>query len=314
MKIKMKPRKFTKNYPIDKHLRNLLMMLLGSIVSVSGFSIFITPNGLLSGGAWGVAAIVNHFLTVIPMGVLVALINVPLLIWGWKKMQLRFALYTVYTIIVQSALLVIAPEILPTYVENRLLACIFGGVLIGLGSGIIVRFHGSAGGSDIVGLILKDTFDVSVGAVTMSANGIIVLCASFIFGIEPALYTLVELFVSSSVFTKVLDGLNSKRNMMIVTTKGNEIGLRLMQEVGRGVTILKAEGGYTHAPKDVVFCVLSRFELGIVKDIIREIDDKAFVCINQTYDVMGSFPRRGVTNALRREALLKGEALPPLDD
>ena len=248
------------------------------------------------------------------MGVLVALINVPLLIWGWKKMQLRFALYTVYTIIVQSALLVIAPEILPTYVENRLLACIFGGVLIGLGSGIIVRFHGSAGGSDIVGLILKDTFDVSVGAVTMSANGIIVLCASFIFGIEPALYTLVELFVSSSVFTKVLDGLNSKRNMMIVTTKGNEIGLRLMQEVGRGVTILKAEGGYTHAPKDVVFCVLSRFELGIVKDIIREIDDKAFVCINQTYDVMGSFPRRGVTNALRREALLKGEALPPLDD
>ena len=310
----MKPRKFTKKYPIDKHLRNLVMMLLGSIVSVCGFFFFFTPNGLLSGGAWGVAVIVNHFLKAIPMGVLVALINVPLLIWGWKKMQLRFALYTVYTIIVQSALLVIAPEILPTYVENRLLACIFGGVLIGLGSGIIVRFHGSAGGSDVVGLILKDKFDVSVGAVTMSTNGVIVLCASLIFGIEPALYTLVELFVSSSVFTKVLDGLNSKRNMMIVTTKGNEIGLRLMQEVGRGVTILKAEGGYTHAPKDVVFCVLSRFELGIVKDIIREIDDKAFVCINQTYDVMGAFPRRGVTNALRREALLKGEDIPPLDD
>ncbi len=311
----MKAQKFTKNYPLNKHLLNLLMMAVGSCISIAGLTIFITPNGLLSAGAWGVAIIIGHFVSSVPMGIWVAIINIPLLIWGWKKMHLRFALYTVYNIILQTVLLLVAPDILPVYTENRLLACLFGGALIGLGSGLLVRYHGSAGGSDIVGLILNSKFDVSVGAVTMTINGLIVLCGAFIFGFEPALYTLVQLFVFSMVFNNVLDGFNSKRNMMIVTDKGSEIALRLMRDVGRGVTIVKGEGGYTHMQKDVLFCVLSRFELSAVKEIIREIDEKAFVCINQTYDVMGAFPRRGLTNELRRQAIAEtGEDMPPLNN
>lgn len=309
----MKQIKYSKTYPLQKHLRNLLLMTLGSLISVCGLSIFIRPNDLLSGGVWGVAIIIGQFWDGLPMGVWVTLLNIPLLLWGWKKMNLRFALYTVYTILIQSLMLLFLPDLLPGYTENRLLACLFGGALIGFGSGIIVRYHGSTGGSDIVGLILKDKFDVSVGAVTMSINAVVVLSASLVMGIEPALYTLVELFVSSSVFTKVLDGMNSKRNMMIVTDRGQEISLRLMEAVGRGVTVVKGEGGFTHAQKDVLFCVLSRFELSAVKEVIREADPNAFVCINQTYDVMGSFPRRGTSNALRRQALQEGISMPTDD-
>ncbi|MDO4733471.1 MAG: YitT family protein, partial [Bacillota bacterium] len=263
---------------------------------VSGLSIFIRPNDLLSGGVWGLSMIIEHFWPGIPLGFLVALLNIPLLIWGWQKMHLRFALYTIYTIILQSLFMIIGPEILPVYTEDRLLACLFGGAMIGLGSGIIVRFHGSAGGSDIVGLVIKERMDVSIGSVTMSINAAVVLCSSLVFGISPALYTLVQLFISSSVFTKVLNGFNSKRNMMIVTEKGAEISQRLQDEVGRGVTILKGIGGYSRTEKDVLFCVLSRFELSPVKDIIRELDPQAFVSINDTHDVMGAFPRRGLSN------------------
>lgn len=287
----------SKRYPLKKHLRNTAMMLAGSLVVVAGFTIFITPNDLLSGGVWGVAAICSHFLPSVPLAVFLIVLNIPLLLWGWSKLSLRFALYTVYVIVLQSALLLFAPDILPSYTANPLLACLFGGLLVGAGGGMIVKYHGSGGGMDIVGIILKSKYDISVGTVSLCANAVIVLAAGVVFGFEPAMYTMVNLFVSSNVFTQVLEGLNRKRNMMIVTTHGAEIAGRLLRELGRGVTMMQGEGGYTHAKKDVLFCVLSRFELSAAKEIIHEVDANAFVCINQTYEVMGRFPRKAMVEA-----------------
>jgi len=282
-----------KKYPFRKHLRNVLMQLLGSTIIVVGYAIFIHPNELLPGGVWGISAILNHYLAFIPMPVFLVLLNTPLLIWGWNKLYLRFALYTVYVIVLQSALLAVAPDLLPAYTSNPLMACFFGGLLTGVGGGIVVRYHGSGGGSDIVGIILKSKYDISVGTISLFVNGFVVFCASFVFGFEPAMYTIVNLVVGAAVFTRVLEGLNSKRNMMIISKKGAEIAGRLIRDLGRGVTMMKGEGGYSHQPKDVLFCVVSRFELASLKEIILEVDPEAFVCINQTYEVMGAFPRKG---------------------
>jgi len=185
--------------------------------------------------------------------------------------------------------------------------CLFGGLLVGVGAGLVVKYHGSGGGMDIVGIILKSKYDVSVGTVSLLFNAVVVTCAAFIFGFEPAMYTLVNIFVSSNVFTQVLEGLNRKRNMMIVSEKGAEIARRLMNEVGRGVTIIKGEGGYTHRGKDVLFCVVSRFELAAIKEIISSIDPDAFVCINETYEVMGKFPGRAPLHKEEYPAKLQAE-------
>ena len=296
------------HYPLKKHLRNLLMMLIGSLIVVAGFTIFITPNDLLSGGVWGVAAILSHYLPQLPIAVFLVILNIPLLIWGWSQLSRRFALYTVYVILLQSALLLIAPDILPEYTKDPLLSCLFGGLLVGVGGGLIVKYHGSGGGSDIIGIILKGKYDISVGTVSLCFNAVIVLAAGVVFGFELAMYTMVELFVASNVFTQMLEGLNRRRNMMIVTTKGAQIAARMLRELGRGVTMMQGEGGYTHNRKDVLFCVLSRFELSAAKEIIHEVDENAFVCINQTYEVMGRFPRKAMVEAvLAKEAQAEKE-------
>lgn len=278
--------------PFIKHVRNILFMILGSLIVCGGFSIFITPNNFLSGGVWGIAAVIRHYVGGFPMGVYLVILNIPLIVWGWNKLYLRFAVYTVFVILLQSALLVIMPPFLPVYTDNLLLACIFGGLMIGIGCGLVVKYHGSGGGTDIVGIILKSKYDISVGTVSLFSNAIIVTCAAFVFGFEPAMYTMVNLFVTSQVFTQVLEGFNRKRNMMIVSEKGGDIAHKLMAELGRGVTIIKGEGGYTHRSKDVLFCVVSRFELSALKEIIANEDPNAFVCINETYEVFGRFAKR----------------------
>ena len=310
-------KKPTQKYPIHKHIRNLLIFTVFSFIGVVNYQIFIASNHMLPGGVWGFAAILNHFIPVIPMGIYVALLNLPLMIWGWRHLDTRFAIYTLYAILLQAVFLTLVENNVPTYTNNILLACIFGGVLSGLGGGMIVRYHGSGGGTDIVGIILKSKYDISVGTISFGVNACVVLVAGVIFGFEPAMYTMVYLYIATAVFNEVLEGLNRKRNMMIVTEKGHELAARLISELGRGVTILPGEGGYTHKKKEVLFCVVSRFELSALKEIIQEVDPDAFVCINRTYEVMGQFrdkaeiEKRMKENAKKAELAAANKAVEP---
>jgi uncharacterized membrane-anchored protein YitT (DUF2179 family) len=286
------PKSDKKRYPAKKHLRNLSILILGVSIDCVGYLIYLSPNDILAGGVWGVAAIIHHFADVLPMGAYVAILNIPLLIWAWNKLNLRFALYTLFVIGLQTVLLIVLIPYLPTYTVNPLLACIFGGVLCGIGPGLIVKYHGSVGGTDIVGIILHSKYDISVGSISLIIKIVIVTTAGFIFDFELAMYTMVSLFIAATVFNQVLEGINRKRNMMIVTTEGKTIADKLMFDIGRGVTIMKGEGGYTHQERDVLYCVVSRFELPAIKDMVMEIDPNAFVCINESYEVIGKFTKR----------------------
>ena len=285
-------KKSSARYPVKKHLRNFAIIIVGTLIDCAGYLIFITPNNMVGSGVWGIASILNYFIEGFPMGAFVAALNVPLLIWGWNKLNLRFSLYTLFAIALQSYLLIMLGTYLPTYTDNPLLACLFGGVLSGVGSALVVKYHGSGGGTDIVGIILHDKYDMSISSINLVIKVVVVSASAFIFGFEPAMYTMVYMVVTASVFTKTLAGVNRKRNMMIVTDQGPEITEKVLHETGRGVTVLRGVGGYTHQPKDVLFCVVSRFELAVLKDIVRETDPHAFVCINETYEVMGSFPKK----------------------
>lgn len=275
--------------PVKKHFLNLAMMTFGSVVVSAAVCMFYSPNNLLSGGIWGLAMLSNHLWPAVATGIFIFLYNVPLMIWGAYELELRFVVYSIYTIIIQSSLMLFMPDIMPQYSSDPLLACIFGGVLVGFGAGWIIRYHGSGGGLDIVGLILKKKIDVSVGNVILAFNAVIVSCAAFIFGFEEAMYTMVSLFITSVVFNKVIQGSKPKRSVMIITEKGPEISEIIMQKMGRGVTIWKAEGAYSHHAKDVLICVISRYEVPRIKELIQNADAQAFVSISEATEIMGSF-------------------------
>ncbi|MEG1500741.1 MAG: YitT family protein, partial [Clostridiales bacterium] len=209
------------NTPLNKQIKYLFAMTIASVIVAIGYVCFFTPNQFLSGGSWGMAAIIQHYLPSMPFGISLFLVNSPLLIIGWKKLNTRFCIYTLYCMILQSALLVAFEPFLPGYTNEPLLASIFGGVLIGVGSGIIVRYHGSSGGLDIVGLLIKEKIDISIGTVILGFNLLIVGIAAWIFGLERAMYTIVGIYITTSVFNTVLEGFNSKRNVMIITDRGN---------------------------------------------------------------------------------------------
>lgn len=276
------------------HVRNLFLMTIGALITAISYLIFIAPNNLLAGGIWGVCAIIQKFLPQIPFGVYLIIFNIPLFIWAWRELSLRFTFYTLYVMLLESFLLIILDGYLPVYTHNPLLACIFGGVLGGLGGGLIVSYHGSGGGLDIVGIILKKKRGFSVGTVGLIGSVIVVGLAAFFFGFERGMYTMVSLYVTAYVFNQILEGWNRKRNVMIVTERGKDISDRLINDLGRGVTIIKGEGAFSHKEKEILFCVVSRFELPGLKEIIRAIDPGSFVWVNETYEVMGLFPKNGI--------------------
>lgn len=283
-----------------QHSKSIAIMMLGSIILSTSICIFYSPNNLLSGGVWGMAML-SEYLLKLPTGLFIFLYNLPLMFWAGRELDKRFVVYTVITILFQSIIMLILPDITPKYSNNPLLACIFGGVLVGFGNGIILRAHGSGGGLDIVGLILKKKIDVSVGNVVLVFNIIIVSLAAFIYGFEPAMYTMVSMYINSVVFNKILRGFNPKRSVMIITDKGLAVSSVIMEQLGRGVTVLKAEGAYSHQQKDVLISIVSRYEVPRIKELIKAVDDKAFVSIVDTNEVMGSFKDVSVAHSIRQK-------------
>lgn len=271
------------------HAKCLIYITLASIVICLGFMIYIYPNNLLSGGIWGVIAIICYFTPQIPFGIYNLLFNIPLLLWAWKKLNLRFAVYTLYAMTLQSLILTIPASWLPAYTNDLLLACMFGGMIIGAASGVIVRYYGSSGGIEVVSSILRVKIDMSVGTMVMFFNVVIISLAAIIFGFEKAMYTMVSLYITAYAFNMVLSGMNAKRSLTIITEKGDEMAARMIAAIPRGVTISKGRGAYSKTEKDILTSVISRFELAPIKDLIKEVDPNAFVMVNETYEVMGLF-------------------------
>ena len=171
--------------------------------------------------------------------------------------------------------------------HDLFLAAIFGGIITGLGVGIIIRNGGSLDGTEIVAIIMDKRSGFSVGEIVMFMNLFILSSAGLIFGWDRAMYSLVAYFIIAKVIDIVIKGLDESNGVMIITSNPDEIAEALMARLGRGVTILHGEGGYTGDPKKVLYCVVTRLEVDKLKAIVTEKDESAFVTINQVHDIMG---------------------------
>lgn len=270
---------------IKKLIRSVILVLLGTSLSALAYTQLIIPNRMLAGGVGGVSLIINR-LTGWPTGTLLLLINIPILILGYRKIGGRFIGLTILAVLSFSLLL----DVIPTSVtlDDLLLASVFGGALHGLGLALVLKAGGSTGGTDIIGVILNRRYSLSMGEVMLAFNALIIFASALLFDLTSALYTLITMFVTSRALD-AMQNTKDRKTALIITIEPQLISAQIHAQLGRGVTFLQGEGSYQHGQRKVIMCVLTRFEIAQLKEIVLKEDPQAFMTISDTNEVIGRF-------------------------
>lgn len=266
-------------------IKKYLLLTLGAIVYAAGLETFFVPNNLIDGGIVGVSMMISY-LTDTPLSVFVVLLNIPFLYLGYKQIGKTFTISTLYSIVV-LALAIQYFHTTPNITYDIFLATIFGGIVVGLGVGMIIRYGGSVDGTEIVAIISDRKTELSVGETVMIINLFILSSAGLVFGWERAMYSLIAYFIAYKVMDLVISGLEESKGVMIVSDRSDDLAETLLARLGRGVTILHGEGAYTNEPKRILYTVVTRLEVAKLKAIVKEKDPSAFLSIYNINDVVG---------------------------
>lgn len=281
-------------YHVIERLKKFLIVTGAAIIYACALNFFLTPSHLFTGGLAGISQLITsvgskYFDVALPTGLLLFLFNIPIIYLAWKEIGKEFTFYSGYSILIMSVALEVVPVVRVS--DDMLLNTIFGGALSGLGIGITLRYGASTGGLDIIALIASFRKGKSVGSYLFMINAVIVILAGIFFQWERALYTMISLYTS----TRVVDFIHTshvKLTAFIVTRKVEEVREAIFSRMVRGVTIMQAEGAYTHEKKGVLMMVLTRYELYELNRTLKQVDPQAFTNIVETVDVKGNFKRK----------------------
>lgn len=272
----------------NEMLRKLFFVVIGNLLCAIAFNAFFIPSKLLSGGVGGLA-LMNQYLTGLPTGITVFIINIPIFLIGARMVDKEFAIYGFISMFIFSSLLTITNGI-DKYIilDDILLGAVIGGVLNGIGMGLMFKNRTSQGGFDIIAAILKKKYNMNIGTGLMIMNTVIISLSSFLFGVRSAMYTLISMYIGYQVLDKVQTGFNVKKNVVIVSNKSEELADRIIGELNRSITFLEGSGGYKKENKHVIYCIVTSKEIVKLKEIIDRIDPSAFLIINDVIEVRGS--------------------------
>jgi uncharacterized membrane-anchored protein YitT (DUF2179 family) len=244
------------------------------------------PARLFSGGLAGIAIIIGYQVPSIDLGMLYLLLNVPLIVLGWVFISRRFIAYTILgTAFFSLAASLLRPKVV--ILADPLLAALLGGVICGFGCGLILKSIGSAGGLDILAIYLNRRFGIRVGTVAFAANASVIIAGGWMLDLNLALYSIILLFTCGWVTNAVVSGFNARMALIIVSDESDIIARELLGKFNRGVTFLNGEGGFSKRPKRVILAVTTVTEVPKIKEMIFATDPKAFVVINNTFEVLG---------------------------
>ncbi|MDQ0898793.1 MULTISPECIES: YitT family protein [unclassified Paenibacillus] len=268
-----------------KFLRRVLFMIIGSALFSVGLEIFLVPNNIIDGGVVGISIIVSH-LTNIPIGIFLVLLNLPFLLLGYKQIGKTFALSTLFSVVLMSIGTTLLHPVEAITIDP-LLAAVFGGIILGIGVGLVIRSGGSLDGTEIVAIVFSKKSPFSVGEIVMFFNFFILASAGFVFGWDHAMYSLIAYYIAFKMIDITIEGLDQSKAVWIISDESEKIGETITFRLGRGVTYLKGEGAFTGDEKKVIFSVITRLEEAKLKSILDELDPKAFLAIGNIHDVKG---------------------------
>ena len=263
------------------------LIVLGSVLVAAGTNLFFVPNKVVSGGVTGIA-IIAHYLAGTPVGIVVLGLNLPLLWLGWRYGGgMRFFVRTAVSVVVMSAAIDLLAPVLHAPTSDRLLVICYGGLLDGLGMGLVFRGRGSTGGTDVLARLAHRYLGVGIGQALLAMNVVIFGAAAFVFGAEAVMVALALAFVSARVLDLVQEGFSAARSALIISTEPDRVKAVVLQRLGRGVTILHGQGGYTGEPRPVLYVVVAKHEAARLKRLVAEADPEAFVAITPAQEVLG---------------------------
>jgi len=285
-----------------KWFRTWLMIILGAFIMAGGFVYFISPHRIVPGGVYGIAIVV-HYSTKglisfwpdgIPIGLFGLVLNIPLTWLGIKVLGPRFGIKTIMGFILSSVFM----DLL-TYnpffgwgdkalVDDVLLSCIFGGVLIGFGLGLIFRSKATSGGSDIIAMIISKYTKLPVGMLLIYVDSVIVLLGLIVFGDwKIPLYSWVVIFITGKVIDAVIQGLSYEKALLIISDRHSEIRDKIIVDLNRGGTFLKGNGMYNGTERTLIFTVVNRRELVMLEEFIHQVDPNAFLTVINASEILG---------------------------
>jgi uncharacterized membrane-anchored protein YitT (DUF2179 family) len=271
------------------HISKIVILLTGSLIFAMGINYFAIPSNLAEGGFTGISLLLFYLFGFSP-GLVILLLNIPLLFVGYKVFGKQTFIYTILGIASSSFFLEITKNIVTWFgppPEDTLLCTLYTGVLVGIGLGLIFRTGGTTGGVDIIARLVNKFYGWSIGRTMLMFDFGVILSSVFIIGLDMAMYTLVSVFISARVIDFVIEGLNASKAVTIVSNRPQELAGTIVKKINRGVTILTGRGGYTGKTREVLYVVVGRNELPKLKQIVHQIDPLAFVVVNDARDVLG---------------------------
>ena len=270
---------------LREELKNDLLVVVGLLVAAAAYRMYLIPNQVVNGGFTGVGQLLNHA-TGISVGLVNIALNVPLFLSSMKSMGLRFGVRSLIAMVLMSLLIDHIP--LPPATDDMLLASVYGGAISGIGFGLVLRGNATTGGTDMLAALLHRLVPViKVSYAIFMIDGLVIIASAFVFEAQAAMYGLISAFLCNVLIDLVLEGPNSAHSYFIISDKSEAIAEKIMREMNRGVTGLEAVGMYSQQHKQVLLCVVNRFEAMRLRRIIFEADPHAFVVANKAKEVLG---------------------------
>ena len=272
-----------------KFTLDIIFIFIGCLIASLGVNLFLTHARLLSGGATGIALIIEY-LTGFQSGYTVFLINIPLFFLSYKKLSKKFTLYSAIGMTSLSLSLIITKKLSSLFVINDiLLYCIYGGILCGVGYAIVFLRNGSTGGTDIITMLIRKKYsNFNIGSLGLCLNSIIVIIGAIFLGFPKALYTLISIFIQGIVLNKLIGGFSSKKLMLILTNKEDEVIEYILKDLNRGVTTLNATGVFSDSNKRMIYCIVNDRQMIYLKSKILKLDPTTFISILDVSEVRGN--------------------------
>lgn len=266
-------------------LKRVVFLFFGAALVSVGLEIFLVPNKIIDGGIVGIS-IISSYLSGVSIGVYLFVLNLPFLYVGYKQIGKTFALSTLFAVAIMSIGTTLLHPVSPLTFDP-LLASIFGGIILGIGVGMVIRSGGSLDGTEIVAILISKKTPFSVGETVMFFNLFILSSAGFVFGWNNAMYSLIAYYIAYKMIDITIEGFDESKSVWIISDSYKDIGDALLHRLGRGVTYLDGEGAFTGSNKKVIFCVITRLEEAKMKSIVEEYDPFAFVAVGNIHDVKG---------------------------
>lgn len=273
---------------IKKTVKDILWYFIGCFIFSAAVSLFVSPNEISPGGLTGIATALNYLFN-LPTGITLFLINIPILILGFVKFGGYFIIKTAIATLMLSFTLTITDSMLPEFKIDKILASVFGGILMGLGLSIVLRHGATTGGIDILAKFINIKLrHLTVGRLILIMDGIVISFAALVYGnIESVLYSVISMYASSRVMDIVLYGADKGRIIYIISSKNEEICKDIISLIGRGTTILSGKGGYTGKDRSILFCTVRIHEVQSVYSVVDKYDKNAFIVVSEAGEIIG---------------------------